>query len=207
MAGMVLNLVRLVFLLLLIAAVTLFILAKSGLSKKGEEDALAQAEPAVPVDTIEGEFGKGWTDLKYRVDYSWQGKKLNYELFIHPFDPRVERLRKEGMELVLLSFLNEEEDRVVPKTPARIEMRELTLVTAKREDGTEYFSGWKYSASVQKEDEVEGEIADAEMGWLFSKELLTVLRSIRRERLIREANQQDGSNDLPAVSQLDASEL
>lgn len=164
MAGMVLNLVRLVFLLLLIAVVVLFILAKSGVAKKEEDGTLAEAEQAVPFDTVDG--------------------------------PRIESLRKAGMELVLLSFLNEEQDRVVPKSPARIEMRDLELVTAKREDGTEYYSGWKYSASVVKEIEVEGDIADAEMGWLFSKELLTVLRDIRRERLTREAQQQKQVKEL-----------
>lgn len=183
-AGTILNVFRLLFVFLLIAVVLLFILAKSGGSAKDEE---AAAEEEVQDEVVEGEFGKGWTDLKYRVKYHWAGGKLKYELFIHPYDRRVEKLRRGSLELVLLSFVDAERSRVAPlKAPARIEMRDLELVVDEV-DGRKVARGWIHSAEVTREDGADTKIAGAEMGWLFSNDLLALLRDLRKERLIREA--------------------
>ncbi len=134
LAGTLWNVVRFAFLLLLIALVLLFILAKSG--KDSEEEGKGEESEVVQEEVSEGEFGKGWTDLKYRVKYHWTGGNLDYELFVHPYDRRIEQLRKTGNELVLLSFVNAERDRVFPrKSPARIEMRDLEPVMVEDEEG------------------------------------------------------------------------
>jgi hypothetical protein len=177
------NLVRLLFLLLLIAVVLLFILAKSG----GSGDEQAEDDSAIQAEIAEGEFGKGWTDLKYKVEYRWASGKLQYDLLIYPYDARVEKLRSKGMELVLLSFMDEERNRIVPqKAPVRIEMRDLEVVIGEVE-GQRVAQGWRYTAEINKEDASGTAIADAEMGWLFSNDLLALLRNLRKERLLRDA--------------------
>ena len=187
LVGGLLTVVRLAFLFLLIAVVLLFILAKSGSANDDGEGASAEVDQ---FEVSEGEFGKGWTDLKYRVKYRWAGGKLKYELFLHPYDPRIEKLRKEGMELVLLSFVNDKRARVIPtQSPVRIEMRDLEPVEAENERGETYFTGWLLNAEIGKEEGSDQKIAAAEMGWLFSNDLMALLRGIRKERLLREARE------------------
>ena len=201
LAGSLWNLFRVAFLFLLIALVLLFLLAKGGLSDEEGADGKNKAAAIAQSEVSEGEFGKGWTDLKYRVKYHWSGGTLNYELFIHPYDRRIERLRKSGNELVLLSFVDEDRERVIPrKSPVRLEMRDLKPVEAENPEGRKYFKGWLYAAELKKEEGAGEKIAAAEMGWLFSDDLLALLRNLRKERLIREAQQRAKPGAPPAAT-------
>lgn len=58
LSGTILNVVRVLFLFLLIAVVLLFILAKSG-GTEDEEAAEGEEQKEVPQELAEGEFGKG----------------------------------------------------------------------------------------------------------------------------------------------------
>ena len=46
---------------------------------------------------------------------------------------------------------------------------------------------WAFQASLAGENAGGATVADAEMGWLFSRELLGLLQELRRERLQRDA--------------------
>ncbi len=187
--GALWNLVRFVFLLLLVVLVLLFILAKGG-GNGGEGDPPA-AEPEIVYKVIEGELGSGWTDLKYRLKYRWEGRTLDYELMVHPYDDRLERLRGVGHELILLSFVDEEGQRVVPASaPERIEFRQLEPVMAEAGENGPRAIGWSCRSRLSREAATGGAISDAEMGWLFSEEMLGMLRKLRRERLHREQPRQ-----------------
>lgn len=123
------------------------------------------------------------------MSYSWSGGKLEYELFVHPYDRRMEKVRRAGVELVLLSFVDENRGRIVPaKAPVRIELRDLEPVIEEVE-GLQVARGWSYTAEIKKEDVGDTKIAGTEMGFLFSEDLLALLRDLRKERLIREAQQ------------------
>lgn len=128
------------------------------------------------------ELADGETDLEQVVSWRIIGDWLYFRVAFSPWDSETHRLMQGGDDAIFMSFVDSSDERVVPASAAaRIPTRNFYLQKKEELPFGWAFSGKLFVGKVNKKS-----INHSEVGWIFSQELATHLKRLKKARAAAE---------------------